>query len=53
MVAVRPTRTGRRRQELGLTLIEMIVSVAVLAIIGGVMAGAFGIGYHVVGRTTL
>src|SRR5437660_8874513 len=50
MVAVRPTRTGRHRHELGLTLIEMIVSIAVLIIVGGAMAGAFGIGYHVVAK---
>lgn len=40
-------RAGRRRHEgqLGLTLIELLVSMTILAIIGGSIAGAFAIGF--------
>lgn len=42
----RPERAGHRRQ-LGLTLIELLVSIAILATIGGSIAGAFAIGLKI------
>lgn len=44
--AVNPPRRQHRRQ-LGLTLIEMLVTIAILATIGGSIAGAFAIGLKI------
>lgn len=43
MVSVRGSRR-RRSTELGFTLIEVLVSIAILTIIGGVVAAIYGIG---------
>lgn len=40
----RPTRRVRRGNEAGFTLTEVLVSIAVLALIGGAIAGALAIG---------
>ncbi|MBV9101234.1 MAG: prepilin-type N-terminal cleavage/methylation domain-containing protein [Candidatus Dormibacteraeota bacterium] len=42
----RPQRP-RRRSSAGLTLIELLVSVSILAMIGGALGGAFAAGIHV------
>jgi prepilin-type N-terminal cleavage/methylation domain-containing protein len=41
----------RHRGQLGLTLTELLVAIAILAIIGGSLAGAFGIGLRLLGPT--
>jgi prepilin-type N-terminal cleavage/methylation domain-containing protein len=46
----RPPRP-RRRGERGLTLTELLVVLAILAIIGGSLAGAFGIGLRLLAPT--
>lgn len=44
----RPGRAGRRRQ-LGMTLIELLVTMTILATIVGSIGGAFAIGFRVLG----
>ncbi|MGO8685957.1 MAG: type II secretion system protein J [Candidatus Dormibacteria bacterium] len=44
----RPKHPRRRGQD-GFTLIEVLVSVAILTIIGGVFGGVFGVGYKTLG----
>jgi prepilin-type N-terminal cleavage/methylation domain-containing protein len=44
-------RRSRLRGQLGLTLTELLVAIAVLSIIAGSIAGAFGIGLRLLGPT--
>lgn len=47
-IGPRPQRSRARGQG-GFTLIEVLVSVAILTILGGVFAGVFGVGYKTLG----
>ena len=47
---LRPRPRARRRSEFGLTLTELLVSIIILAVIGGSIAGAFSIGLRVLGN---
>lgn len=51
VTAVRSRRRTSLQRQSGLTLIEVIVSIAILAIIGGVIAGIFGVGLKALGPT--
>ena len=51
MTASGVRRRRSRASQRGLTLIEVVVSIAILAIIGGVLAGLFGVGLKALGPT--